>query len=146
MVWGPGPEVIKLSRVRTHTKNVVRAPNCTITQEVEVIKFKLFHTRIHTQLEYKSVISRVCSIAYLEPYSKLFLCEILLPTKSIGQNLTNYLRVQIFFVCTLLLFGENKRGGGVTMYTYLHVYKLYKLYTQCTPVYSTHIYAVRDNS
>ena len=35
------------------------------------------------------MISRESSIGYLEPYTKIFLCEILLPTKSIGQKLTN---------------------------------------------------------
>ena len=39
-----GPNVIKLSRVRTRTLQIVlRAPNCTHTQEVEVIK--RFRTR-----------------------------------------------------------------------------------------------------
>ena len=81
----PGPEVIKLFEHELVLQIVLRAPNHTRTQEVEVIK--LFRT--HTQVEYKSVISRVSSIAYLEPYSKLFLCEILFPMKSIKQNLTN---------------------------------------------------------
>ena len=46
-----GPKVINLSRVELILQIVLRAPNCTHTQEVEVIK--LFHTRTHTQVEYK---------------------------------------------------------------------------------------------
>ena len=47
----------------------------TCTEEMEVIK--LFCTRTHTQVEYKSDISRQSS--------KLFLCKILIPTKSTGR-------------------------------------------------------------
>ena len=43
---------------------VLRAPNRTRTLKVPVKVIKLFCTRTHTQVEYKSVISRVSSIVY----------------------------------------------------------------------------------
>ena len=101
----PDPKVIKLSRGRIE----LRAPNCTRIHEVEVIK--LFHTRTHTQVEYKSAISRARSIAYLEPYSKLFLRKMLFTTKSVGHNLI-YVEIPHLWEfhkskCNLL-----KGGGG----------------------------------
>ena len=50
---------------------------------------KPLHTPTHTQEEYTSAFFRVSSIAYLEPYSNLFLRKIWFPPKSIRQNLTN---------------------------------------------------------
>ena len=107
---------------------------------------KLFYTRTHTQVEYKSVISRVSSIAYLGPYSKLFLCEISFPTKFIGQNLTTDLgstsvRVQILFVYTLLLFFKRISVGvnndNINDKNSTHT---------CILVCNTQIYDFRDNN
>ena len=89
------------------------------------------------------MISRVSSIAYLEPYSKLFLCEILFPMKSFKQNLTNDFNsssVSPNIICLYTFAFCGELGGWGEMYTYKHVYINYINSTRtCTLVPNTQI-------
>ena len=150
MLYRLGPQVIKLSRVRTHNPN--RTPCSKSYSYSRSRGNKTFCTRIHTQVEYKSVISRVSSITSLEPYSKLFLCEISFPTKSIGQNFQtndfNSTSVSPHIICLYAFaFFWRIRMGGVQCIPSIYMYINYINSTRtCTLVYNTQTYALRDNN